>query len=323
MEIRKFILSVLAITALISPLHASWTERRASINGKEGDQGKCTIEVDVDGSAQVEISGERGRLRTLSGQPSEWRRFECTGPLPQNPVDFRFRGIDGRGKVQLLQDPRYNRGIAVIGIDDPKRGREGYTFDLEWRGASGGGKEFYVGRGNTTVWNDNDSSSLVIVRASYGLEDRHRDVTSSLQTMVRDGRLEFRVSNASLGMDPAPGREKELRLTYEYRGHRKDVVVREGEWLRLPEWHNNGEQWNNQRNLRIIHAVYGVPGQNSDVTSSLQEMVWEDRLDFRVNNGAFQMDPAPNRRKELQITYEHNGRTQSMSVREGDRCIIP
>lgn len=323
MVIRKLILTILAIAAGILPLHASVMERRASISGKGGDQGKCTIEVDVDGSAQVEISGERGRLKTLSGQPSEWRRFDCTGPLPQNPLDFRLHGIDGRGRVQLLQEPRFNRGVAVVGIDDPKGGREGYTFDLEWRGGSGGGNNFYPERGSEVGGNDNNSSSLVIVRASYGVDNRHRDVASSLQGMVREGRLEFKVDNETLGMDPAPGREKELRLTYEFRGRRRDVVVREGEWLRLPEWHNGREQWESRGNLRIVHAVYGVPGQSRDVTSSLQGMVWNDRVDFQVDNDAFHMDPAPNRKKELRITYEHNGRTQTMSVREGDRCNIP
>ncbi len=44
--------------------------------------------------------------------------------------DFRFKGIDGRGNVKLAQDPRNNNSIAVIRIDDPKAGSEGYTFDI-------------------------------------------------------------------------------------------------------------------------------------------------------------------------------------------------
>jgi hypothetical protein len=64
--------------------------------------------------------------------------MECTDPLPYSMSDFRFRGIDGRGKVQLAQDPRNNNGMAVIRIDDAQSGSEGYTFDIEWGGASGG-----------------------------------------------------------------------------------------------------------------------------------------------------------------------------------------
>jgi hypothetical protein len=104
--------------------------RRAEIRGGGGD-GKCTIEVNVDGAAEVEIRGDHGRLRTLAGERAVWRRFVCNDVMPPNPRGFRFRGIDGRGRQELVQEPR--RGSpAVIRIEDPKGGREGYTFDLEW-----------------------------------------------------------------------------------------------------------------------------------------------------------------------------------------------
>ena len=108
---------------------------RAQIRGGGGDRGKCTIEVNVDGVAEIEIQGDQGRMRTLSGAASIWRRMECTEPLPLNPLEFHFSGVDGRGKQTLLRDPASNRGTAVVRIEDPQSGREGYTFDIEWRGA--------------------------------------------------------------------------------------------------------------------------------------------------------------------------------------------
>src|SRR4051794_2240895 len=120
------------LTALTLPV---WAQRdssfRASIRGG-GDRngGKCTVEVDVDDAAEVEIRGDTGRIHTVGGQPARWRRFECTSVMPDRPGDFRFQGVDGRGRVQLIRDPRENRGVAVIRIEDPKGGSEGYTFDL-------------------------------------------------------------------------------------------------------------------------------------------------------------------------------------------------
>ncbi len=108
---------------------------RAQIRGGGGDRGKCTIEVQVDGVAEIEIQGDQGRMRTLSGNPSVWRRMECSEPLPPNPADFRFSGVDGRGRQTLLRDPGSNRGTAVVRIEDPQGGSEGYTFDIEWRRA--------------------------------------------------------------------------------------------------------------------------------------------------------------------------------------------
>jgi hypothetical protein len=112
---------------------------RAQIRGGGGDRGKCTIEVDVDGVAEVEIQGDQGRMRTLAGAQSLWRRMQCNQPLPQNPLEFHFTGVDGRGRQTLLRDPASNRGIAVVRVEDPDGGREGYVFDLEWRGAGGAG----------------------------------------------------------------------------------------------------------------------------------------------------------------------------------------
>jgi hypothetical protein len=137
----------------ILPAGAATLTKRATITGTRGDQGKCTVEVDVDGAADVEISGDMGRLRTLSGQTAEWRRLECTSPMPRNPANFNFRGIDGRGNVNLVRDPRQSRGAAVVRIEDPKGGREGYTFDLEWSGGSDYNGGFGSDRGR---YRDND-----------------------------------------------------------------------------------------------------------------------------------------------------------------------
>jgi hypothetical protein len=137
--LERCLLSLAAATALMAPLGAQTVERRATFTGGgDNNIGKCTIEVYVDGAADVEIRGDRGYLRTLSGQPAQWRRFECTGPMPTNAGGIRFVGVDGRGSQELIQDPRNGRGAIVVRIQDPDSGAEGYTFDLEWRGAGFG-----------------------------------------------------------------------------------------------------------------------------------------------------------------------------------------
>lgn len=136
---KKQIWRSLAVgTALASAMMAQ-NGRQASMMGGGGpDYGKCTIEVVVDDVAQVEIRGTSAVLRTMVGAPAQWRRFECTGSLPPNPVEFRFAGVDGRGRQSLIRDPR-NGGVAVIQIEDKDNGAEGYTFDITWGGGRGGG----------------------------------------------------------------------------------------------------------------------------------------------------------------------------------------
>ncbi|HWC99005.1 MAG TPA: hypothetical protein VG456_19730 [Candidatus Sulfopaludibacter sp.] len=114
--------------------HGQALQRRATrMGGGSPDRGKCTIEVVVDGAADVEIRGENATLRNLSGQPPQWRRFECTSPMPVNPPNFRFSGVDGRGRQELVRAPQ-NGGMAVVRIQDSGGGSEGYTFDLTWGG---------------------------------------------------------------------------------------------------------------------------------------------------------------------------------------------
>jgi hypothetical protein len=113
------------------PASAQVFERRAEIAGGGGDRGKCTVEVVVDGAAQVEIEGDRAILRNITGQPPQWRRFVCNARMPGNPEGFRFAGVDGRGRQTLIRGPQ--GGPAVIRIDDPQGGSEGYTFDVTWQ----------------------------------------------------------------------------------------------------------------------------------------------------------------------------------------------
>ena len=133
---RDLVLVFAAFAAATAPMAGQTYERRATLSGGSNNgQGKCTVEVVVDGTADVEIRGDRGFLRNLAGQTPQWRRFECTGVLPTNPTDLQFRGVDGRGSQQLVRDPR-NGGVAVVRITDPQGGAEGYTFDLTWSGGS-------------------------------------------------------------------------------------------------------------------------------------------------------------------------------------------
>src|ERR1019366_7229982 len=84
---------------------AQTIDRRADIRGGSGPgEGRCVVEVLVDGGAQVEVRGERGAIRDLQGQQPQWRRFECTSPMPPNPQGFRFVPTSGRGSQRLIAE---------------------------------------------------------------------------------------------------------------------------------------------------------------------------------------------------------------------------
>jgi hypothetical protein len=125
--------AIAGIIALASLASANPIPRRAMITGG-GGFGRCVIHINVDATAEVEIAGDRGMLRTVAGQPAVWRRFECNMPLPRNPLDFRVGRVNGRGRVLLSRHPRGAGGLAAVQINDPQRGRGEYAFELLWRG---------------------------------------------------------------------------------------------------------------------------------------------------------------------------------------------
>ena len=143
---KNHTLRAFAVSAsLVSAIFAQNNQRQATIvGGGSPDRGKCTLEVVVDGVAQVEIRGATATLRTVSGQPAQWRRFECSSAMPVSPANFRFSGVDGRGRQDLTRDPREG-GVAVVQIEDRNGGAEAYTFDINWdargdvRGPNAGG----------------------------------------------------------------------------------------------------------------------------------------------------------------------------------------
>lgn len=126
------------------------------ISGGGGDQASCTIKVKVDDTAEFMIFGTQLSMRTLSGQRAQLVMAECTEPLGSNPQDFRFRGVDGRGEVTLVQQPT-NRQGAVVRIRDSQGGQEEYHFRLEWKrgtGSSGG-----WGNNNSGGWGNSGNSN--------------------------------------------------------------------------------------------------------------------------------------------------------------------
>jgi hypothetical protein len=123
---------VIVLAALGCSLSAQTVNRVAEIVGAgDSNHGKCTVEVVVDGGAEIQIRGNTATMRDLSGQPPQWRRFQCTGAMPSNPGNVRFVAVSGRGQQELVPDPR-NGGVATVRIEDRDNGAASYTFDLIW-----------------------------------------------------------------------------------------------------------------------------------------------------------------------------------------------
>src|SRR5260370_3710220 len=82
------------------------------------------------------------------------------------------------------------------------------------------------GNSDRDEWN-----SLKIIRGYYGVQGRTVNVTELLRSRIRDGVLNFVVTNGALGGDPAIGADKLLIVIYRYQGQESATAVREGNTL--------------------------------------------------------------------------------------------
>jgi hypothetical protein len=214
---RRFLV-VVACAEFVSAAGAQTQQHRATLTPSGNSSlGKCTIEVVVDGSADIEVSGDSALVRNHSGQQPQWRRFECTARLPSNPASFRFSGVDGRGKQELIRDPQ-NGGLAIVRIEDPKSGAEAYTFDLNWDAAASTNYPPYA-----------DDRSIGRQASNKGRGRNRRfatdDAVRACQDAVRSEATSqrFEVANLTFGtttVDDKPGRREYVVGTFDVPGRR-------------------------------------------------------------------------------------------------------
>ena len=157
------------------------------------------------------------------------------------------------------------------------------------------------------------------------------DVTNTVRRLVNGPN--FTVNNKNMGIDPAVGKDKTLRivgraqngktLTFTYN---EGAIVNSQMFAGTSGGGGPGGGWGGGGpTLRIVNANY-VPvdgGGGKDVTPRLQSMVRNDRLNVNVTNQTMGGDPAVGRTKKLVVVYQFQSRTNNVTIPEGGRLSIP
>jgi hypothetical protein len=127
--------------------------------------------------------------------------------------------IFARNRRNQEREFSFNEGGFVdVRLFEVRRDRD----DWDDRGGNYGGRD------------RDDWNGLRIIRAYYGIQGRTINVTELLRSRVRDGAINFVVSNSALGGDPAVGADKYLIVIYRYQGKESATFVREGNSLTIP-----------------------------------------------------------------------------------------
>lgn len=175
---------------------------------------------------------------------------------------------------------------------------------------------------------DAAAQSWQVMSADYGVNNNRVDVTNTVRRLVNGAN--FRVNNATLGIDPARGQDKVLRIhARDGSGQMRDFNYREGQIVDSRMFTGGGFSGpgnypgNPYRGLRIVRASYGSGNRRRDVTSRLQSMVRHQRLTVSVNNSTMGGDPAFNQPKDLQVVYEYQGQRRNANMSEGGNLTLP
>jgi hypothetical protein len=193
------------------------------------------------------------------------------------------------------------------------------------------------------------NTGYVIIRASYGWRDLQADVTDILRDRIAR-RDRVVVNNGTMGVDPAKGQDKTLRIIARGSdGAEREFTYREGDAIDTgmfvlppppppparrddfddrPRGDNRDDRRDDRRDERpgvwIVRAYWGVQGRTANVTDLVRSMQRESGgIRMQVSNRSLGGDPAPGADKVLIVIYRNQG-TETFAIgHEGDNIAIP
>jgi hypothetical protein len=98
---------------------------------------------------------------------------------------------------------------------------------------------------------EEERGDLEILWAGYGTGDRRREVTDLVASQVRGDQVGMRVSDGTMGGDPAPGLPKTLKVIYLWQGLRDECSGKRNPRYSLK---NSGRNWPNDEQESVSHA---------------------------------------------------------------------
>jgi hypothetical protein len=299
----KRIITVLAILLTVAFSSFAQSRRWELLRAEYGSGGTW---VDVTERVRALVNGDTLNMRvdnfTLGGDPTPGAR-----------KTLRLRVRDDYGREQILTYPE--KESFSLSIRSSSAGNPGGA------GNYGGPPQpgYYAGAGNYGgPPQPAYGGGLQIIRADYGIDNRFANVTSRLASLIQGNSLSLRVTNESMGGDPAEERPKVLNVWYSFNGRVANVSVNEKDTLNLPA---DSDFFANR--LRVMRAQYGVGNRYADVTDLLNSQIQGDSLSLRVTNDVMGGDPDPEQRKQLIVFYIFNGRQSRVVVNEKGYLNLP
>ena len=163
-------------------------------------------------------------------------------------------------------------------------------------------------------------SNLEIVKAEYGtfLQEGLVDITDKVSNVIKDGKLDFKMSRAFCDCDPAMGYKKEFRMEYQIGNTKKQIYAEEREHINIVA---------RNKNLKVLKAVFGkfkaetkgIPEnyKTYNVTDTIKNVVASGTYDVLVSNAFINNQIPKGNKTTLKITYKTDGELRTMFIPKG------
>ena len=157
-------------------------------------------------------------------------------PAPHQNKDLIIKVQHRDGRVDDYKYPERSNCLLELGRqeewDQPGPGR---GDDHQWNQQPGPrGDDRRDWDDHREGYGEHRGHGVEILRAEYGVEGQFVNVTDAVRSYLSEGHISMMVDNRSLGVDPAPGVHKYLRVVYVHHGERRNITVDEKTYLQLP-----------------------------------------------------------------------------------------
>lgn len=237
------------------------------------DQPQLIWEGQVDGISVLQVRGRRVKTEAKEGLPVARQRFHFYQRLPETRHEVRLEVAEGRGLVQILEQPGANNEYTLtVSVEDRQPGSSFYKLALYW-GAEGGGPSLPAqpppGRGESVAWSGRVEGEAIVRcrRDSCAAEPgAGGQVTGDRFRFSKP--LPDREVTVSLGKTEGRGDIRLLEQPRESNGYAARVLIRDPQA--------------GASDYKFSLAWARLSRQDTEFESARLGMIWSGRVDGRV-----------------------------------------
>ncbi len=99
--------------------------------------GHCDVQLRVDKAADFALRAKAVSFEASEGARPASTSITCTEPLPSNNQRVRIERLQGRGTIEILEQPGpENDSTLRVRVSDPASGSDLYVVRVSWGGAA-------------------------------------------------------------------------------------------------------------------------------------------------------------------------------------------